>query len=159
MSRFIAISLLALVLVAAAGCASRPVTTAEPARVIPPSMPSNVPGEVAAEFKRSTAAWNNGDLETFLSLYADDASLAQREGFLVGKSAIRMLYSERLANGPPRDTLEIERLDVAELSQDFALVRGVYHTTRNGKVTWRGAMTVIMRRINGQWRIIHDHSN
>ncbi len=139
-----------------AGCAGRQ-KVATPQT---PRLAGDVPAEVATEFKRSTAAYNAGDLETFLSIYADDATLAQRDGFLVGKSAIRMLYGERMRPDSRRDTLVIERLDVTELAPDIALVRGVYRTTKdNGTVSWRGAMTVIMKRINGQWRIIHDHSN
>jgi len=152
------LSTLTLLAIGMFGCAS-PQPTAVGQRQPPTTaLAADVPAEVAAEFKRSTAAWNNGDLETFLSVYSDDATLAQREGFLVGKTAIRMLYAERFGVGAQRDTLQIERLDVSTLCPDFALVRGVYRTTKNGTVTWRGAMTVVMRRIDGRWRIIHDHS-
>jgi uncharacterized protein (TIGR02246 family) len=138
------------------GCASRQELPAPPS----PKVTGDMVTEVASAFKRSTAAWNAGDLENFMNIYADDATLSQRDAFLVGKSAIRMLYGERLRPGIRRDVLAIERLDVAELAPEVALIRGVYRTTKDdGTMSWRGTMTVIMRRVNDQWRIIHDHSN
>lgn len=146
-------TVLALVMVLS-GCASRTVAP----QTVAPATVQDVPNEVAAVFRKSIGAWNAGDLDGFLQLYADTATLAQREGFLVGKTVIRMLYEPRFATGAQRDTLAMERIDVEELAPDLALVRGVYKITGTKGNPVRATTTMVMRRIQGRWQVIHDHS-
>jgi uncharacterized protein (TIGR02246 family) len=119
----------------------------------------DVAAEIAAEFKKSTLAWNSGDLEGFTSIYADSATFAQREVFIVGRPQIRTLYGPLFEPGANRPTLTLERLDVEPLCQGVALVRGIYRNSRDGAVLGRGTTSLVMRLIEGRWRIIHDHSS
>jgi uncharacterized protein (TIGR02246 family) len=144
----VAVALLFLV----AGCATKPKSPQDQA------ITRDAPGEVAAEFRKSTVGWNSGDLDAFLAIYAENATLAQPEGYIVGKTMIRLLYQPRFAPDFKRDHLVMERLDVEEIAPDIALVRGIYRLDRDGTKVSRGTTTLFMKKIEGNWRILHDHS-
>jgi uncharacterized protein (TIGR02246 family) len=115
--------------------------------------------EAAAEFQRSVAGWNAGNLDAFTSIYAETATFALPDGLLRGREAIREFYAPNFERGAPRQQLALEQLDIEVLAPDALLVRGIYINRVVGEVTRRGVTTLIMRQLLGQWRIIHDHSN
>jgi len=119
---------------------------------------TNIAPEVSAEFQRSVTGWNLGDLDKFMELYSDYATFAQRETFIMGKANIRAVYAQAFAGGKGPPKLTLERLDVEELAPGLAIVRGIYRSSRDGAAVGRGTSTLIMRLIDGHWRIIHDHS-
>ena len=133
------------------GCASPPVR---------PSLPvANIPAEVGVEIQRSVAGWNQGDLAMFLNMYAETATFALADEFLTGRPAIWNFYAPNFAPGTTRDALAFDRLEIEVLSPDTALARGIYRNSRIARVTRRGTTTLVFRRIAGQWRVIHDHTN
>jgi uncharacterized protein (TIGR02246 family) len=138
------------------GCKSP--TPEAPAPAGQPAGVNDAPMDIASEFKKSTAAWNAGDLDGFMTIYAENATFAQRDRFVSGKRAIYELYGPLFAPGAERPTLVLERLDIEELSGGVALIRGIYRNSREGAVIGRGTTTLILKRINGRWRIAHDHS-
>jgi uncharacterized protein (TIGR02246 family) len=146
---------LALVLLTAAvvgsGCASQPKPQPRP--------PRNIPGEVTAALNRSAAAWNAGNLDAFLGIYANDATFALADTFLQGRMAIREYYAPLFEPDATRDSLSFEQLQVEVLSPDVALVRAIYQNTRRGQIVRRGASTLAVRRELDSWRIIHDQTN
>jgi len=143
--------LCAMVLVSMTGCATKQPSPRQPA--------ANVPGEVAAELQRAALAWNAGNLEGFLSIYAEQATFALADSFLQGRDAIREFYMPIFQPGAVRDQLSFEKLEVEVLSPEAALVRGIYRNTQRGQVTRRGSTTLVLRRILDRWQIIHDHTN
>jgi uncharacterized protein (TIGR02246 family) len=149
MRPFVLLSILAWT-VLLGGCASPPAPPPPPVR--------NLAAEVAAEFDKSVAGWNVGNLNAFLSIYADDATFAMADGYLHGRAAIHDYYAPLFARGATRDALEIEQLDVEVLSPDLVLVRGIYSNNRNHETTRRGTTSLILRYSLGHWRVIHDHS-
>src|SRR5262245_26543049 len=141
------------------GCASKSKKPDFSPASTTPSNSSDVATEVAAEFKKASAGWNAGDLEAFTAIYADSATFAQREVFIVGRPAIRALYAPLFAPGASRPNLTLERLDIEQIAPGVVLVRGIYRNSREGAVVGRGTTTLVMRLIQGQWRIVHDHSS
>jgi len=133
------------------GCASHP-----PRRPVPVV---NIPADVAAEFKQSVAGWNAGNLNAFLSIYADNATLATPDGFVQGRQALRDFYLPNFRFGAVRVQLALEQLEVEVLSPDAVLVRAIYTNSLNGQITRRGPSTLVLRQILGRWQIIHDHSS
>jgi uncharacterized protein (TIGR02246 family) len=126
----------------------------------PTTLPAaNIPAEVAAEFQRSIAAWNSGNLDLFISIYAEQSSFSLADDLLVGREAIREFYAPNFNPRALRQELLMEEFNVEVLCPEAVLVRGIYNNRVAGRVTRRGVTTVVMRRILGQWRIIHDHSN
>jgi len=107
-----------------------------------------------------TLAWNRGDLEGFMQGYWKNDSLC-----FIGKSGVTYGWNNTLANykkGYP-DTaamgkLQFTILQVRLLSKTHAQVIGKWHLTRSiGNV--QGHFTLLLRRRNGQWVIISDHSS
>jgi ketosteroid isomerase-like protein len=62
-----------------------------------------------------------------------------------------------------RDSLSFELLDVDPLAPDVLNVIATYILARqvNGRdsITARGPTSLVMRRVDGRWRIVHDHSS
>jgi ketosteroid isomerase-like protein len=55
-------------------------------------------------------------------------------------------------------------LDFSEVAVDLlapraALVRGRWHLVMAGGKELRGLFTVVMRKLDGDWKIVHDHSS
>ncbi|MHC1765174.1 MAG: SgcJ/EcaC family oxidoreductase [Verrucomicrobiia bacterium] len=134
-----------------AGCATQSAQSALPG--------TNIPEEVAFECRRLVEAWNVGDFAGFISVYAETATFTLADGFLVGRQAIRDFYSPNFQPGAVRDELTFEQMDIEVLAPDAALARVLYRNSRNGEVVRRGTVSLVMRRIYGQWQIIHDHSS
>lgn len=113
----------------------------------------------------AAANWNRGDLDAFVSDYLPGAetTFIGSRGVLRGPAAIRAAYAPRFAPGGVRDSLSFELLDVDPLAPDAINVIATYILARrvNGRdsVTARGPTSLVMRRVDGRWRIIHDHSS
>ena len=109
---------------------------------------------------RQTAAWNNGNLEEFMSGYWKNDSL-----MFIGQSGITYGWNETLANYKKHypDTaimgkLKFDIILVKSLSPQYYHVTGKWMLKRSvGDVS--GYFTLLFRKINGTWKIIADHSS
>jgi len=107
-----------------------------------------------------TQAWNDGNLEAFMNGYWKSDSL-----MFVGKSGINYGWQTTLDNYrrgyPDRASMGIltfTLLQVQRLSPDYFFVVGKWHLKRTmGDLS--GHYTLIWRKINGEWKIISDHSS
>lgn len=114
-----------------------------------------------AQFARSAADWNRGDLDGFVSDYAPDSGTTfiaaghLRHGF----AFIRENYAPRFAAGARRDSLRFEEFEVRPLSPSLALVTARYILFRNGETTASGPFTLVMESRPDGWKILHDHSS
>ena len=133
------------------------------------SLPAGDPAERRADITtmlaNAAANWNRGDLDAFVSDYAPGAetTFIGSRGVLRGPDAIRAAYAPRFAPGGVRDSLSFELVDVDPLSSDLTHVIATYilarHVGARDSVTARGPTSLLMRRVNGRWRIVHDHSS
>ena len=112
-------------------------------------------------FDRSAAAWNRGDLEAFLSDYANEPTTSFVAGATVhyGYEWIRENYAPRFAPGAARDSLRFIDLSSRPLGTGHALATARYVLHRGDSVTSTGIFTVVLRRENGDWKILHDHTS
>lgn len=117
--------------------------------------------QICAMMTRSAAAWNRGDLDAFVRDYADDEGTTYigSRGIVRGRAAIREVYAPRFAPGAARDSLHFERVEVDLLAPDLANTIGWYVLMRGDSVTARGPTSLVMRRMKGSWKIVHDHSS
>ena len=107
-----------------------------------------------------SAAWNRGDLETFMIGYWENDSL-----MFIGKSGITYGYKNTLANykkGYPDTTamgkLSFEIVQVKRLSPSYFYVVGKWMLTRTvGDLS--GHYDLLLRKIRGRWVIVADHSS
>ncbi|MBL7747911.1 MAG: nuclear transport factor 2 family protein [Chitinophagaceae bacterium] len=107
-----------------------------------------------------TAAWNRGDIESFMKGYWENDSL-----MFIGKTGVTYGYINTLNNykkGYP-DTASMGKLiftliQVKRLSKEYYHITGKWFLKRSvGDVG--GHYTLVFRKINGRWVIISDHSS
>ena len=110
--------------------------------------------------QRQTVDWNSGNIEGFMQTYWKSDSL-----MFIGKSGVVWGWQQTLNNykkGYP-DTaamgkLTFDIIQVKPLSADHYFVVGKWMLKRSiGDVS--GHYTLVLRRINGQWKIVADHSS
>jgi ketosteroid isomerase-like protein len=109
---------------------------------------------------QQTAAWNRGDVDSFMKGYWENDSL-----MFIGKSGVTYGWYNTLKNykkGYP-DTASMGQLSftliqVKKLSPKYYHVTGKWFLKRSvGDIG--GHYTLLFEKINGQWVIISDHSS
>jgi ketosteroid isomerase-like protein len=109
--------------------------------------------------KQSTD-WNKGDLESFMQTYWKSDSL-----MFIGKSGVTYGWQQTLDNykkGYPDKaamgflTFDIKKIDF--LGENVAWVLGSWHLKRE-KDEPKGYYTLLLKKIDGQWKIVADHSS
>jgi len=120
--------------------------------------------EMEAMLGRAAVNWNRGDLDAFVDDYLpSDTTTYVGRRLLRGRSAIRASYAPRFAPNAVRDSLSFEILDLDPLAPDVANLIGRYTLKRRvdgrDSVTATGPTSLVMRRVQGRWRIVHDHSS
>jgi ketosteroid isomerase-like protein len=107
-----------------------------------------------------TAAWNRGDIESFMKGYWENDSL-----MFIGKSGVTYGWTNTLNNykkGYP-DTAAMGQLvftliKVEKISRKYFQVVGKWFLKRSiGDVG--GHYTLLLRKINRKWVIVADHSS
>lgn len=134
---------------------------AVPTRPAPLPERAQLTAELTAQFVRSAAAWNRGDLDAFVSDYARDTATTFMDGRRPqhGYDWIRQHYAPRFAPGAPRDSLHFEELTARPLAPTLALVTGRYVLARAGATTSSGPFTLVMEHHANGWKILHDHTS
>jgi len=117
--------------------------------------------QICAMMARSADAWNRGDLDAFVADYLDGdrTTYIGSRGIVRGRAAVRETYAPRFAAGAVRDSLSFERVEVDLLAPDLANTIAWYVLARGDSVTARGPTSLVMRRVGGRWKIVHDHSS
>jgi len=116
--------------------------------------------EVRNLLAKQNAAWNRGDVGSFMVGYWENDSL-----MFIGKSGVTYGYKNTLANYKKNypDTAAMGKLtftliQLKQLSPEYFHVTGKYYLTRTiGDAS--GHFTLVFRKINGKWVIISDHSS
>jgi len=126
-----------------------------------PPPPPNPFSVVAEMLEASALAWNRGDLDGFMSDYLADTTTTFMSGGRVqhGFDWIRDNYAPRFAPGAQRDSLRFEKAEGRALGSDFMLATARWVLYRGDSVTASGPFTLVLRRHDRGWRIIHDHSS
>jgi ketosteroid isomerase-like protein len=123
--------------------------------------PTAAAREICAMMARSAADWNRGDLDAFMADYmpGETTTYIGRNGVLHGPEAIRWVYAPRFAPGGVRDSLSFENLEVDLLAPNVAHAIAYYVLSRGDSTVARGPTSLVMGRVEGRWRIVHDHSS
>jgi Domain of unknown function (DUF4440) len=150
--------LLTLLLLAAA-CHKGPKVEVDPA---PPSLdPQRLTEVLEAQFQRSAADWNAGNLRGFMSDYANDSTTMYRAGprFEYGFAWIENHYAPLFVSGARRDSLRFESFAARPLGTTYALVTARYVLYRNGVTSSSGLFSLVMQERTDGWKIILDHTS
>ena len=116
--------------------------------------------EIISSMQLQENAWNNGNLELFMSTYYNNDSL-----MFIGKKGVTRGWQNTLNNykkGYP-DTaamgkLHFELLETKKLSSNYFYVVGKWHLTRTAG-DLEGHFTLLFQKINNKWVITRDHSS
>jgi len=119
--------------------------------------------EIRALMNRSAAAWNRGDLVTFVSDYEDspETTFIGHEVTRGGTEAILARYRRGYPTPEAMGTLSYSELEVRALAPGVALATGKFSLKRTdaGGGDVSGRFTLILRQTKSGWKIIHDHSS
>ena len=106
-----------------------------------------------------TAEWNKGNLDGFMAGYWKSEKMTFQSGNkrLYGFDALEKMYKTNYA-GEKMGKLIFKDIEIKPLSEGFYLVLGRWQVTLKDKVK-EGLFSLIFRKIDGTWKIIHDHSS
>ncbi len=146
--------------------AEQPLTKSPPAEkkealTSPAAAGLRTPADVVrATLMVQAAAWNEGDLDGFMNGYWKNDELKFVSGGTVTKGwdATLKKYRERYAGASGLGQLGFEKLDVKLVTDDVAVVTGRFNLNNSGSNS-SGLFSLVMRRDNGAWRIVHDHTS
>ena len=107
------------------------------------------------------AAWTRGDVAGFMQGYWQNDSLV-----FIGKSGLtygwqRTLDNYRRSYPSPEamGQLRFDGLRITPLTPETAQVVGRWHLARPAAGDLQGHYLLVLRRLNGQWVIVADHSS
>ena len=106
-------------------------------------------------------AWNNGDLDAYLSQYKDAPDTeAILNGPVRGFGSIRSAFRTAFPNKEAMGTLEQSSVEVRELGPDFALATGHYHLIRSRKNGGEaeGNFTEVFQKTEQGWKLIFSEN-
>ncbi|MEN8144729.1 MAG: nuclear transport factor 2 family protein [Gemmatimonadota bacterium] len=142
-------------LAATAGCrlASTPETSTDGM--------SELQAEIQAMMQDGARAFNEGRLDAFMSDYYESPSTTYigGRGLVRGYDEIRERYLPWFEPGAERDSLSFENLEARRLGAMYSLVTGRWLIHAGDEVAATGPFSLVLRRVEGGWRIIHDHSS
>ncbi|RMF64614.1 MAG: DUF4440 domain-containing protein [Calditrichaeota bacterium] len=105
-------------------------------------------------------AWNDGDIEGYMGSYLRSDSLRFVGGKHVsyGWDAVLQKYKESYPDRASMGHLSFSDVTVTLLSQDAGFVFGRWRLER-AQDSPNGVFTLILRKTENGWRIVHDHTS
>ena len=117
--------------------------------------------QIRAVLNKQVQSWNCGDLKGFMKGYWESDSL-----MFIGKKGITYGYEQTLANYrksyPDMDQmgeLQFDLIKIDLISPGAAVVIGKWSLKREKAGDLSGYFTLLLKKINGQWLIVSDHSS
>ena len=105
------------------------------------------------------AAWNQGDIDTFMQAYWKSEQLTFSSGGKTqrGWETTRSGYKERYPDQATMGQLTFSDYEVQLLDANAALVLGRWQLERDDPIG--GNFSLVWKKIDEQWFIIHDHTS
>ena len=115
---------------------------------------------VRAVLEEQAAAWNRGDVAGYMEGYAKEEATTFVSGDQLtrGWQTVRDRYAARYDTREKMGTLAFSELEFKPLSEFYIMATGRWRLTRAAD-TPHGRFTLIFRRTNAGWRIVHDHTS
>ena len=115
--------------------------------------------EIESLLARQDACWNSEDIEGFMQTYWKSDKLTFSGGGKTtrGWQATLDRYKASYPRGQ-MGNLNFDQLEVNLLSASVALVLGRWHLDIQGE-NKDGNFSLVMKKFDGGWKIVHDHSS
>lgn len=112
---------------------------------------------VRAVLEAQAAAWNRGDIAGYMDGYerAETTTFISGDTITRGWQTVHDRYRKSYDTREKMGTLAFDELEIKLLSQFYAAASGRWQLTRAGDQP-HGRFTLIFRRTNVGWRIVHD---
>jgi len=117
---------------------------------------------VRAVLDKQVEAWNRGDLEAFMATYWNSPGLVFQSGDkrTQGWRATLERYRQRYqGQGKEMGRLRFDDVEVQVVGPEAAFVRGRWHLAMKDGSEPNGLFTLLLRRMAGDWKIVHDHTS
>ena len=112
--------------------------------------------------RNQITSWNNGDIDAYMEFYwnSDSLQFIGSKGLTYGWDTTLYNYKKSYSTKEEMGLLKFENLNCKHLNNSSYLINGKWHLKRNEKLKdLEGYYTLIWKPINGQWKIIYDHSS
>jgi len=109
-----------------------------------------------------TAAWNRGDLPGYMQGYwhSDSLVFIGKKGLTYGWQPTLANYQKSYPDKAAMGQLDFSGLRVTLLGAGAAQVVGRWHLARTGGLgDLQGHYLLVLRKVQGQWVIVADHSS
>lgn len=115
--------------------------------------------EIEAVFRLQREAWNEGNIDGFMAHYwkSDKLTFQSGDTRLQGWEALLARYKKAYPEGS-MGKLDFSDLIIDILSDDTAYVLGRWKLKTEDQ-TKEGLFTIILKRMEDGWKIIHDHTS
>ncbi len=109
---------------------------------------------------KQAAAWNKGDIETYMQGYWNHDSLLfiGSKGPVYGYQPTLERYKKSYPDKQAMGVLSFSALTFKKLSDEYYYVTGNWSLQRD-KDNPNGYFTLLFRNMNGKWLIVADHSS
>ena len=108
------------------------------------------------------ADWNEGDIDAFMTGYwqSDSLRFASGNAFRQGWQETLERYKTSYPDKANMGELSFELYEVNVLSADAAMVFGRFNLKREAELgDLTGLFTLIFRKHDSGWKIVHDHTS
>ncbi len=116
--------------------------------------------EIKIMMLQQATDWSNGNIEAFMEGYikSDSLKFVGSNGLTYGWKNTLENYKKGYPTAAHTGTLTFNLLEFDQLANDVFLVIGEFHLKRTvGDAD--GMFSIILKRIDGEWKIIADHSS
>jgi len=115
---------------------------------------------IRAVLDTQVAAWNRGDVETYMNGYdrSPNTEFVGGDSITRGWQQVLDRYKKKYDTRDKMGTLTFSDLKISVLSRDAALVLGRWRLERANDEP-HGTFTLLFRKTKAGWRIVHDHSS
>ncbi len=116
--------------------------------------------EITETLNKDAQYWSEGNIEAFMESYIKSDSLVfvGRRGLTYGWQQTLENYKKGYPTKEHMGQLRFDLLNFKELAADVFLVIGKYNLKRTvGDAS--GYFSIILKKIDGHWKIIADHSS
>lgn len=148
---------IAAVVLVSAGCGSGADSGETPGQAGDPSIGLAIEQVLTDQVE----AWNRGDLEAFMEGYWRSPDLLFTSSGVVRRGWQTTIERYRATYGEAPETmghLVFSNLSVSPLGDDAAWALGKWELHRS-EGDLGGVFTLVFRRIDGRWVIVHDHTS
>jgi len=125
-----------------------------------PKEKTSTEAAIRAVLDSQVAAWNRGDVETYMDGYdrSPHTEFVGGDSITRGWQEVLDRYQKKYDTREKMGVLTFSELEIQVLSADAALVLGRWHLQRANDQP-HGVFTLLFRKTKTGWRIVHDHSS